>query len=148
LTDAELARIQTTTTGTVTIGDSAQTGNITFTTATVATTSGASTLVVQATVAGQIILDDGAGVGTALNGNGGTITINAGAGGIVAANSNNTAAEIATTGAAVTLNTTGRSAPAAIVFSSPNNTKHGPAGTFQSAKSVRRIRLAASFSTA
>ena len=58
LTDAELAQIQTTATGTVTVGDS-QTGNITFTTATVATTAGASTLVVQATGgAGQIIPDD------------------------------------------------------------------------------------------
>ena len=108
LTDAELAQIQTTATGTVTIGDSTQTGNITFTTATPATTAGASTLVVQATGgAGQIILDDGAGTGTALNGNGGTISLNAGTGGIVAASANNTAAEIATTGATVTLNTTG-----------------------------------------
>ena len=59
LTDAELAQIQTTATGTLTIGDSAQTGNITFTTATPATTPGASTLVVQDPAgAGQIILDD------------------------------------------------------------------------------------------
>ena len=108
LTDAELAQIQTTATGMVTVGDSTQIGNITFTTATVATTAGVSTLVVQATGgAGQIILDDGAGTATALNGNGGTITLNAGTGGIVAASANNTAAEIATTGATVTLNTTG-----------------------------------------
>ena len=40
LTDAELAQIQTTATGTVTIGDSSQTGNITFTTATPATDCG------------------------------------------------------------------------------------------------------------
>ena len=43
LTDAELAQIFTTSTGTVTVGDNAQTGSITFTTATVATTPGAST---------------------------------------------------------------------------------------------------------
>ena len=47
LTDAELAQIYTTASGTVTFGDSSQTGNITFTTATPATTAGASTVVVQ-----------------------------------------------------------------------------------------------------
>ena len=47
LTDAELAQIYTTASGTVTIGDGSQTGNITFTTATPATTGGASTVVVQ-----------------------------------------------------------------------------------------------------
>ena len=84
LTDAELAQIQTTATGTVTVGDSTQTGNITFTTATVATTPGASTLVVQAAGgSGQIILD-GAGTGTGLNGNGGTVTLTPGTGGIAA----------------------------------------------------------------
>ena len=41
LTTAELAQIYTTSTGTVTIGDSLQTGNITFSTATPATTAGA-----------------------------------------------------------------------------------------------------------
>ena len=108
LTDAELAQIQTTATGTLTVGDIAQTGNITFTTATPATTAGAPTVVVQAAGgAGQIILDDGAGTGTALNGNGGTITLTAGSGGIVAASVNNAAAEIGTSGATVTLNTTG-----------------------------------------
>ena len=40
LTDAELAQIYTTASGTVTFGDSSQTGNITFTTATPATTAG------------------------------------------------------------------------------------------------------------
>ena len=92
----------------MTIGDSAQAGNVTFTTATSATTPGASTVVVQdPTGLGQIILDDGNGSGTALNGNGGTISLNAGTGGIVAASANNTAAEIATTGATVSLNTIG-----------------------------------------
>ena len=83
LTGAELAQIQTTATGTVTIGDSSQTGNIAFTIATPATTPGASTVVVQdPTGPGQIILDDGAGAGTALDGNGGPVSLTAGAGGI------------------------------------------------------------------
>ncbi len=108
LTDAELAQIQTTASGTVTIGNSAQTGNITFTTATPATTAGASICVVQDPDGpGQIILDDGGGSCTALNGNGGSISLAAGAGGIVAASANDGAAEIATTGPTVTLNTTG-----------------------------------------
>ena len=72
LTDAELAQIYTTASGTVTFGDSSQTGNITFTTATPATTPGASTVVVQSTTGpGQIILND-TGTGTGLNGNGGS----------------------------------------------------------------------------
>ena len=62
----------------MTIGDSSQTGNITFTTATPATTAGASTVVVQDPAGpGQIILDDG-GTGTGLNGNGGTVSLDAG----------------------------------------------------------------------
>ena len=89
LTSAELARIVTTSTGTITIGDSSQTGNITFTTATPATTAGASTVVMQsASGVGQIILDDGAGSGTALSGNGGALTLTAGTGGIVEAGTN------------------------------------------------------------
>ena len=84
LTNAELAQIQTTSTGTVTIGDSSQTGNITFTTATPATTAGAATVVVQsASGPGQIILDDASGAGTGLDGNGGTVTLTPGTGGIV-----------------------------------------------------------------
>ena len=91
LTNAELAQIQTTASGTITFGDSSQTGNITFTTATPATTAGASTVVLQSTTGpGQIILDDGNGAGTALDGNGGTISLTAGTGGIVSANANNT----------------------------------------------------------
>ena len=108
LTDAELAQIQTISGSTVTLGDSGQTGNITFTTATMATTAGASTVVVESTTGpGQIILDDGGGTGTALNGNGGTISLTAGTGGIVALSASDSAAEIATTGPTVTLNTTG-----------------------------------------
>ncbi len=108
LTSAELAQIITTSTGTVTIGDSQQTGNITFSTATPATTAGAVVNVVQSTAgAGQIILDDGAGTATALNGNGGNISITAGTGGIAALAASNSTAEIATTGASVTLFTSG-----------------------------------------
>ena len=83
LTSAELAQIYTTVTGTVTIGDSQQTGNITFSTATPVTTAGAAVKVLQSTTGtGQIILDEGASGGTALNGNGGTVTLTAGTGGI------------------------------------------------------------------
>src|SRR4029077_8204552 len=80
LTSAELASIVTTSTGIITIGDSSQTGNITISTATLATTAGAKTIVMQsATGGGQIVLDDGAG-STALNGNGGSISLTAGTG--------------------------------------------------------------------
>ena len=106
LTDAELAQIETTAAGTVTIGDSTQTGNITVKTATVATTPGASTVVVQATGgSGEITLDD-QGSAAALDGNGGTVSLTAGTDGIAAASVNNTFSEIATTGN-VTLDTTG-----------------------------------------
>ncbi|HEY5311060.1 MAG TPA: hypothetical protein VIK18_01030, partial [Pirellulales bacterium] len=83
LTSAELAQIFTTSTGTVTIGDGQQTGNITFSTATPATTAGASLNVIQsASGAGQIILDDASGSGTGLNGNGGLVSLTPGTGGI------------------------------------------------------------------
>ena len=108
LTSAELAQIYTTSAGTLTIGDGQQTGNITFSTATPATTAGAGLVVVQeATGAGQVILDDGAGSGTALNGNGGSISITAGTGGIAALAASNNTAEVATTGSTVTLLTAG-----------------------------------------
>ena len=108
LTNAELAEIHTSPGGTVTIGDSAQTGNITFTTATLATTAGASINILQnPTGPGQIILDDGAGTDTALNGNGGSISLTAGTGGIVATSTNDGAAEIAATSATVTMDTSG-----------------------------------------
>ena len=108
LTSAELAQIYTSSTGTVTVGDSSQTGNITFSTATPATTAGATLNVIQSTTSsGQIILDDGAGTATALNGNGGNISIAAGTGGIVALAASNSTAEIGTTGGSVTLLTSG-----------------------------------------
>ena len=47
------------------------------------------------------------GSGTALNGNGGTISITAGTGGIAALAASNSTAEISTTGASVTLLTAG-----------------------------------------
>ena len=91
LTSAELARIFTTSSGTITIGDTNQTGNITLATATLATTAGASTVVVQSsTGAGQVILDDNSGAATALNANTGSVSIAAGTGGLVEAATNTT----------------------------------------------------------
>ena len=108
LTSTELSQITTTATGTVAIGDAGQTGNITFANATPATTAGAALNVIQSTSGtGQVILDDGAGAATALNGNGGNLTITAGTGGIVAPATSNSTAEISTTGASVTLLTAG-----------------------------------------
>ncbi len=111
LTDAELGQISTLASGRITFGDTAQTGNITFTTATPATTSGAQIYAVQSTAGGGgIVLDDdfgGGTAGTALAGGSSLINLTAGTGGITAKNANNTLAEIATTGATVTLNTTG-----------------------------------------
>ncbi|MDB5384866.1 MAG: hypothetical protein JWM11_512, partial [Planctomycetaceae bacterium] len=108
LTDAELLKISTAATGAVTFGDGAQVGDITITTASPATTAGTAIIFQQLTTgAGKIVLDDGANTGTALSGNGGTIALIAGTGGIVALAANNTSAEIATTGASVTLNTSG-----------------------------------------
>jgi hypothetical protein len=98
LSDAELAAIQTAASGTVTVGDSAQTGNITFTNATVATTAGASTVVMQAASGpGQIILDD-AGTCTGLDGNGGTVSLSPGTGGIAAPMSSASGVPLATNG--------------------------------------------------
>jgi sugar lactone lactonase YvrE len=106
LTDAELARVVTLASGTVTFGDSGQTGAITLQTARPATTAGAAFVVQQAAGgAGRIVLDD-QGAGPALDGNGGNVTLTAGTGGIVAATANNGIAEIATAGI-VTLNTSG-----------------------------------------
>jgi hypothetical protein len=80
LSSAELARIATIAGGTVTIGDSAQTGNINFKAATVATTTGANTAVVQSTSGGGQMALDATGSGAALNGNGGTVTLTPGTG--------------------------------------------------------------------
>jgi hypothetical protein len=84
LTNAALAQVETTATGTITFGDSTQIGDITFTSATPATTVGAGTVVVQSTTgAGQIVLDDDGGAGMGLDSSGGTVTLTPGTGGIV-----------------------------------------------------------------
>src|SRR5262249_21705416 len=58
LSNAELAQIFTTATGTVTFGDASQTGTITFAAATPATTSGAGVIALQSpTGPGSIVLD-------------------------------------------------------------------------------------------
>jgi hypothetical protein len=83
LAQAELAQIETTAAGTITFGDSSQTGNITFTTAAPIADPGASIVVLQDPAGpGQIILDD-AGAGTGLDGNGGTVSLKPGTGSIV-----------------------------------------------------------------
>jgi sugar lactone lactonase YvrE len=98
LSSPELADIQTTATGTLTFGDASQTGDITFRTAQPAT-PGASLVVSQAPAGfGRIVLDD-ASAGTALDGNGGSVRLAAGAGGVVAANPGSGLFEIANAGA-------------------------------------------------
>ncbi|HEY5316077.1 MAG TPA: hypothetical protein VIK18_26350, partial [Pirellulales bacterium] len=83
LTSAELAQIFTTSSGTVTIGDGQQTGNITFSTATPATTAGASVNVIESsTGGGAIILDDDSGAGTGLSDNAGYLSLSPGTGGV------------------------------------------------------------------
>ena len=73
LTDAELARIQTITGGTLTIGDSDQTGDIMFITAKMPASK--ATVVLQSTSGGGKVLLDGSGTSTGLDGNGGTVTL-------------------------------------------------------------------------
>ena len=83
LTNDELAQLYTTATGSITFGDPLQTGNITFTTATPATTAGTAINAVESTSgAGAIVLDTNSGAGTALNGNGGQVSLTPGSGGI------------------------------------------------------------------
>jgi DNA-binding beta-propeller fold protein YncE len=109
LTDAELGRISVPVHSAIAFGDAAQTGDITFKTATAAATVGASVVVLQSTSGGgKIVLDDDAAgtAGAALNGNGGNVSLTAGTGGIVAASASNAFPEIANAGV-VTLDTTG-----------------------------------------
>ncbi len=127
LTDAELGQIVTGSQGAIVFGDSSQNGNITFTTATPATTPGASVIVQQNPFGpGSIVLDNDRNAvsgtpGIALKSGGGTlfktdplsagsnegnISLSAGSAGIGAINDTNTIAEIATT-ATVTLDTFG-----------------------------------------
>ena len=108
LDDAELNRL--TDFDTLTIGESGvQSGKITFVTAAHATVTTAAIVANSNFGAGIIELDDDAAgtPATALNGGSGTIALNAGSGGITATNTSNTFAEIATTGATVTMNTSG-----------------------------------------
>ena len=79
LTDTELALINTNS-GQLIFGDSSQTGNITLTT--VATPAYSTTVIQSTTGAGQIIFDNGGGTSAALNGNGGTVYLTPGTGGI------------------------------------------------------------------
>jgi hypothetical protein len=82
LSSTELGRIATIPGGTVTFGDSSQTGNITFAGAVTATSLGATTLVEQSpSGAGEIVLDASGGV--ALDGNGGTVSLSPGTGEVV-----------------------------------------------------------------
>ena len=102
LTNAELAQIQPSATGNIIIGTlEALSTPITFSGAKVTTTG--ATLVAYAA---SIVLDDTGGA-TALDVTGGSISLTAGVGGIVAKNANDTVAEIHTTGATVTMDTTG-----------------------------------------
>ena len=80
LAGESLAQIQTVATGTVTVGDSSQTGDILIEDCTIATTAGAATRIVQSTTGGGTILLSGSGI----NGNGGMVTLTSGTGGIEA----------------------------------------------------------------
>ena len=79
LSTAELAQLQPAADGILSIGDPLQTGNITFKAATPAL---APLNVVESTVGGGGIILDDSSSGTALNGNGGAITLTPGTGGI------------------------------------------------------------------
>ena len=68
LTNAELATINTASTGTLTIGDTSQTGNITFETATPVTTSGAGLKIVEATNSAAAVVLGAYGTGLSSNG--------------------------------------------------------------------------------
>jgi sugar lactone lactonase YvrE len=94
LTDAELARI--TVQGGITIGDSGQTGDISFVTA--AFTGTAVIAQQNPTGGGKIVLDDQNGAASALADGAGNITLLAGLGGILATSSSNLTPEIAATG--------------------------------------------------
>jgi CSLREA domain-containing protein len=137
ISGAELARIVTTATGTVTFGDAAQAGDITFAGAAPATTPGATVAAVQSTSGpGRIVLDDANG--TALDAGPGGASLEAGSGGIVAAGGG-TAADIAATGP-VALDTTGGvgSARDAITF----DAQRTPAGVTVIAAGATGVYLA------
>ncbi len=95
LTNAELARISTNS-GTVTFGDSDQTGNVTIAAATFAATPVGQVMISQsATGPGAIVFDDGNGSAPAFVGNGGYLSLTAGIGGITSASARNDTADIA-----------------------------------------------------
>jgi YDG domain len=95
LTAAELATVALPNGGSSVFGSNSQTGNITFSAGAAATAAGTNTVVMQSPSGpGAIILDDGGGSGTALNGNGGTIGLTSGAGGIQALSAPNNVPEI------------------------------------------------------
>jgi len=102
LSNAELAHV--TAPGGFTLGDSSQTGAITFTDA---VRAGGAVSVQQAPGGpGQIVLNDGGGAAPALSAGNAVVALLAGTGGIVAASASNATAEIATIGT-VSLDTTG-----------------------------------------
>ena len=102
LSNAELARVFTTATGTITFGNPSFTSNITFAGASPATTAGASVAVLQSpNGSGAIVLDGSAG--TALDVGTGNIQLSAGTGGIVATG---VGSSLATSGQ-ITLDTAG-----------------------------------------
>jgi hypothetical protein len=97
LTDAELKRLTTTSTGSVTFGDADQTGDLIFVTATTATTAGATTVVLQSpSGSGAIVLDEHF-AHRAIDGNGGSVQLSAGADGIHVINPAQTVFEVLTT---------------------------------------------------
>ena len=108
LTDAELAQIYTTASGTVTIGDSARPATSPSRPPRQLRPPGPrpwSSRIPRVRV--RSFSTTVPAPARRLNGNGGTIRLTAGSGGVVAASANNAAAEIATTGAIVTLDTIG-----------------------------------------
>ncbi|MCY2966250.1 MAG: hypothetical protein NT069_21900, partial [Planctomycetota bacterium] len=105
ISDDTLKGFQTKSTGTITFGDDQQTADIKIQTASFSNV-GTIRVVQSTTGSGRIILND-EGTGIALNGGSSAISLTTGNGGIVAATSSNTFAEIATTGPTVTLNTAG-----------------------------------------
>ena len=128
LTSAELTRIFTTGSATINIGDSSQTGSITFASVTPATVPGVAINVLQSISGpGPIVLDDGTGTG--LDGNGGTVTLQPGSGGVwIALSATNVA--LATNGFSATglnLNLTLNFAPTlGANYRVINNTGSGP----------------------
>ena len=132
LISAELARITSSSSATITFGNSNQAGDITFVNATPATALGAATTILQSpSSAGKIVLNTG---GNALNGNGGLVTLISGTGNIEVGQLS-TDVSLTTNGfnaAGLTLNLTLGSAPTlGSHYKIVNNTSVNPiTGTF------------------